>query len=76
MEEYDQTILRITEGKGEDKGNDKKKERGDNQAKKVHEREKVQNYGKSSPNPNDMGLQPGKKEFLILLEEGFKSLKN
>lgn len=35
VEEVDQHTLRITEGKGKDKGNDKKKEQGDNQSKKV-----------------------------------------
>lgn len=75
MEEYDQTILRITEGKGEDIGNEKKKEQGDNQAKKVHEREKVQNSEKSSPNPNDIGITTGKEGIPNPIGGGIQKLE-
>ncbi|OIT24585.1 hypothetical protein A4A49_63441, partial [Nicotiana attenuata] len=66
VEELDQTMLRITDGKGEYKVNGKKKEQGDNQAKKVKEKEKekekVHITGNSSTNPKSNGIRLAGKE--------------
>ncbi|OIT18961.1 hypothetical protein A4A49_42929, partial [Nicotiana attenuata] len=59
VEEAHQPILRITEGKGEDHSNGKKKEHEENQSKKGYEKEKEGNTGASSPNPNS-GVRVGK----------------
>ncbi|OIS99687.1 hypothetical protein A4A49_25797 [Nicotiana attenuata] len=59
VEEAHQPILQITEGKGEDLSNGKKKEHGENQSKKGYEKEKEGNTGASSPNPNS-GVRVGK----------------
>ncbi|OIT29846.1 hypothetical protein A4A49_57056, partial [Nicotiana attenuata] len=59
VEEVHQPILQITEGKGEDLSNVKKKDHGENQSKKGYEKEKEGNTGASSPNPNS-GVMVGK----------------
>ncbi|OIT34864.1 hypothetical protein A4A49_06449, partial [Nicotiana attenuata] len=59
VEEAHQPILQITEGKGEDLSNGKKKEHGENQSKIGYEKEKEGNTGASSPNPNS-GVRVGK----------------
>ncbi|OIT18939.1 hypothetical protein A4A49_43018 [Nicotiana attenuata] len=60
VEEVRQPILQITEGKGEDLSNGKKKEHGENQSKKGYEKEKEGNTGASSPNRKASEVRVGK----------------
>ncbi|OIT22658.1 hypothetical protein A4A49_38620 [Nicotiana attenuata] len=59
VEEVHQPTLQITEGKGEDHINGKKKEHGENQSKKGQEKEKEGNTGVSSPNLKASGIKAG-----------------
>ncbi|XP_070014210.1 uncharacterized protein [Nicotiana sylvestris] len=53
-------VKEADKGKGEDYSNGKKKEHGEKQSKKVHEKEKEGNTGVSSPNPKASGVMVGK----------------
>lgn len=61
VEEIDQPTLRITGSKGNDKVNEKKKKQGDNEAKKVREKEQVHKVGSSSPNTKSNGIRLAEK---------------
>ncbi|OIT35475.1 hypothetical protein A4A49_21369 [Nicotiana attenuata] len=58
VEESDKTILRITEGKGEENSKDKSQEKGKDQAKKGKEKENLNN----SENPNHTSNGSGSRE--------------
>ncbi|OIT21327.1 hypothetical protein A4A49_34708 [Nicotiana attenuata] len=60
VEEVHQPTLQITEGKGEDHSNGKKKEHGEKQSKKGYKKEKEGNTGALSPNPKASGVRVGK----------------
>ncbi|OIT00819.1 hypothetical protein A4A49_20226 [Nicotiana attenuata] len=70
VEEVHQPTLQITEVKGEDHSNGKKKEHGEKQSKKRQEKEKEGNIGVSSPNPNASGVRVEKDANTKLVGEG------